>query len=76
MGKLTKIKEFLRAAWHRQYRLTVYDGGKAQQFEATERMFAELQADFAIPGWQNNCVWTLYKAGRLFIPEHEIDRCG
>ena len=76
MDKLKKIKEFLRAAWRRQYRLTVYDGGVAQHFEATERVFAELQADFAIPGWQDNCVWTLYKAGRLFIPEHEIDRCG
>ena len=73
MNKKT-LKQWLKDLMHKEYRLAVWtERGTLHNFTGETIKEVAEYANFANPNWRRN-TWTLYKSGRFFLPEREIER--
>ena len=70
---MNKIKRFFKAFWRVEYRLSVWTNrGTLHNFEGAT--IEEINAQLAEYGINlHGHTWTLYKSGRFYLPEREIE---
>lgn len=74
MNKKT-IKKWISGLWAKHYRLAVWTkSGKLTNFVGESRDVVFSNARFFTNGGLEQCAWTLYKTGRFYLPEREVDR--
>lgn len=69
------IKQFFKAFWRVEYRLSVWTNrGTLHNFIGESRDVVFANARFLTVEGLDTCTWTLYKSGRFYLPEREIER--
>lgn len=69
---IKKIKQWHKDFWHKEYRVAVWIvGGTCIEHTANKRRQVY---DWIDKNTFVNDTWTLYKSGRFFLPEREIER--
>ena len=72
---MNKIKRFFKAFWRVEYRLSVWTNrGTLHNFSGESRDVVFSNARFLTVEGLDTCTWTLYKTGRFYLPEREIQR--
>lgn len=72
---ILKIKQWISGLWAKHYRLAVWTpSGKLTNFVGESRDVVFSNARFLTIEELEQCTWTLYKSGRFFLPEREIQR--
>ena len=67
------IKQFFKAFWRVEYRLSVWTNrGTLHNFSGESREVVFANARFLTIEEFEDCTWTLYKSGRFYLPEREI----
>ena len=70
-----RIKDFFRKLWRVEYRLAVWTHrGTLHNFSGESREVVFANARFLTVEGLDTCTWTLYKSGRFYLPEREIQR--